>query len=104
MAVIYVDIDGVICNNTDGEYEQAKPIKSNIDKINILYEKENRIILWTARGTTTDIDWYDLTKKQMEDWGVNYHKLLMKKPYYDLWIDDKCVNILDFETKMVENL
>ena len=29
MIVLYVDIDGVICNNTNGKYEEAKPIKEN---------------------------------------------------------------------------
>jgi hypothetical protein len=28
------DIDGVICNNTWGDYSKAKPIKKSIKKIN----------------------------------------------------------------------
>lgn len=97
--VIIVDIDGVICINTYGNYSKAKPIKKNIDTINKLYKSENRIILWTSRGTSTGIDWMLLTKNQLKDWGVKYHKLIMNKPEYDLWIDDKCVNIEDLIVK-----
>tara|TARA_B100000579_G_scaffold431327_1_gene446183 strand:- start:20 stop:325 length:306 start_codon:yes stop_codon:yes gene_type:complete len=97
MKVIYVDIDGVLCENTDGDYESAKPINSNIKKINKLF-LNNRIILWTARGTTTGIDWHSLTSKQMEKWGVLHHELHLGKPFYDIWIDDKCLNILDIDS------
>ena len=51
------DIDGTICTNTDGDYESATPIENRINLINDLYEKENEIILFTARGSTTNIDW-----------------------------------------------
>ena len=30
----FVDIDGTICSSTDGEYKEAKPFYSNIEKIN----------------------------------------------------------------------
>ena len=33
-----------------------------------------------------------LTKKQLKKWDVKYHKLLMCKPSYDLYIDDKALN------------
>ena len=69
----YVDIDGIICTNTYGKYEEAFPIKENIKKINKLYEDDHTIILWTARGTTTKMNWRDLTEKQMKTWGVKYH-------------------------------
>ena len=37
MKIYYVDIDGTICNITNGQYHLAKPIKKNIAKINRLY-------------------------------------------------------------------
>jgi len=92
---IFVDIDGVICNNTYGNYQQAEPIFENIKKINKKYDEGNEIVLWTARGTTTGINWKELTKKQMEKWKVKYHSLSFKKPEYDIIIDDKAVNIED---------
>ena len=33
-----------------------------------------------------------LHKKQLKKWDVKYHKLLMCKPSYDLYIDDKALN------------
>ena len=92
---IYVDIDETICFY-DGErdYSLAKPCLENIKKINILYDKGNQIVYWTARGSVTEIDWYDITKKQLDEWGCKYHKLSVgEKPHYDLLICDKTKRI-----------
>ena len=67
------DIDGTICNNTYGKYELAKPYTSRIKFINQLFEKGNKIKYFTARGSTTNIDWRNLTEKQLFDWGAKYH-------------------------------
>jgi len=92
--IIMVDIDGTICTEEKGEYEKTKPIDENIKKINKLYDEGNTIIYWTARGTVTKIDWFDLTKNQLNDWGCKYHDLRVgTKPHYDLWVDDKCKRI-----------
>jgi len=89
-----IDIDGTIC--TEGEeYEKAKPIQKVINKINLLYEK-NTIILNTARGYSSGKNWRPLTEKQLEEWGVRYHKLNMLKPYADYYIDNKAINILEW--------
>ncbi len=97
--IIYCDIDGVLCTQDKENpsfYQKAKPIQKNIDKINKLYDNGHSIILWTARGSTSTIDWRVFTEKQLEVWGVKYHKLRLDKPYYDLFIDDKSLN--DMET------
>jgi hypothetical protein len=94
MKVIYIDIDETICNTPENrDYFEATPIKDNIEKINKLYEKGNTIVYWTARGSRTNINWYNLTKKQLDDWGAKYHELRVDKPYYDLFIDDKNIRI-----------
>ena len=41
------DIDGTICT-TDCHYEDAKPYKNVIKKINSLYNSGNSIILYTS--------------------------------------------------------
>jgi hypothetical protein len=87
-----VDIDGTICNNTQGDYNQAKPIPERIAKINALYDQDHHITYWTARGGNSGIDWTDLTNRQLDEWGCKYHVLMMRKPVYDLWIDDKAIN------------
>ena len=99
MKVYCFDIDGTICTNTDGDYEQAVPFKEIIGKINRLYDKGHKIIFFTGRGSTTGIDWSDFTKKQLEDWQVKYHELIMGKPAADLYIDDKGINSSEWLTK-----
>lgn len=95
--IIYVDIDETICLSPPSRnYKEAKPIKENIEKINKLYDKGNTIVYWTSRGSKKQINWYDLTKSQLDDWGAKYHEVRVDKPYYDLFVDDK--------TKVIEDL
>ena len=42
------------------------------------------------------IDWYDFTKKQINSWKIKYHKLLLGKPTYDIFVDDRAVNNKDW--------
>ena len=93
-----IDIDGVICNTPliDGinMYILAIPIKENIEKVNRRFDEGHEIVLWTARGARTKIDWSELTKKQLEVWGVKYTTLsINEKPHFDFLIDDKAINI-----------
>jgi hypothetical protein len=104
--MIYIfDIDGTICNTplVDGHssYNTSEPIKPRINCVNELYLKGHTIIYWTARGASTGLDWSELTSKQLKDWGCLYHELRLGKPNYDIWVDDKAINDLNFfeETK-----
>lgn len=94
--IIYVDIDNTICKTDETNYENAKPIPERIKKINRLYDEENTIVYWTARGTGSGIDWRDITEKQFEEWGVKYHELKFGKPVYDLFIDDKNIESKEY--------
>jgi|TARA_R110002020_G_scaffold229529_3_gene440285 hypothetical protein len=92
--LLYVDIDGTICSITNGKYNEAMPIKENINKINKLYDEGNTIVYWTARGAVSGIDWTELTAAQLERWGAKHHDLKMNsKPHYDLLICDKTKRI-----------
>ena len=90
---IFVDIDNTLCETENSNYTQSKPIKDRIEKVNKLKDEGNKITIWTARGQTSGIDHTELTKKQLSDWGVKYDELLMGKPSYDLYIDDKSINV-----------
>ena len=95
--VIYVDIDETICTSPESrDYSLAKPVLSNIEKINSLYDEGNTIIYWTARGTGSGIDWREITERQFNTWGVKFHDLKFGKPIYDLFIDDKNINSEEF--------
>ena len=88
------DIDGVIAlKREDLDYGQALPNERMIAIVNRLYDMGNRIVLFTARGYVTGIDWRPVTEKQMKDWGVKYHELKMGKPNADYYIDDKFLDM-----------
>jgi hypothetical protein len=86
------DIDGTLCTITDGDYARAEPFADRIAMVNALHDAGHVIKLFTARGSTTGIDWRDLTAQQMETWGVRYHELILGKPEADIFIDDKAFN------------
>ncbi len=98
MMVYCFDIDGTICTNTDGDYEKAEPFAEAINKVNSLYQQGHKIVFYTARGYTTGIDWTDFTAKQLKSWNVQYHDLVLGKPYADIYIDDKAINTIDWDT------
>ena len=95
---IYVDIDDTIADYSidadKSNYNNARPIWINIDKINKLYDEGHEITYYTARGSVTKKDWYRVTKIQLDSWGAKYHKLITgEKPAYDLMICDKTKRI-----------
>lgn len=92
--IIYVDIDDTICTNTDKylDYSKSLPIRNRIKRINELFDQGHTIIYWTARGTRTGINWFNVTLRQLKLWGCKFHELRMNKPAYDLFIDDKNIN------------
>lgn len=91
---LYIDIDGTICTkDTNQTYESCVPIQERIDKVNALFEAGNKITYWTARGSVSGLNFEELTRSQLQEWGCKYHSLLFGKPPYDLYIDDKSQNV-----------
>ena len=84
-----IDIDGVICSNTWGRYKEAIPIVENIEKVNTLYDRGHGIMLYTARGSTTETDWREITERQLKTWGLKYHEVRFGKPEADYYVDDR---------------
>jgi len=106
--MIYViDIDGTICNDSDGNYKQCSPFESRIVKINELYDQGNTIIYQTARGMDSCNGdqvraykkYYHYTYNQLLEWNCKFHELFLGKPKADYYIDDKMVAINDFFNK-----
>ena len=105
-----IDIDGTICTPTVGrDYHKAEPWQDRIKALNKLYDEGNYIIYFTARAMGRFSGYshsiaakkaeevlFDLTKQQLDDWGVKYHELIMGKPHADYFIDDKGVKDEDF--------
>lgn len=94
---LVVDIDGVVCTIApENDYRLAASQQAVIAAINACYDAGHQIILYTARGTVTGIDWEAVTRDQLAAWGVRYHELRFGKPAADFYIDDKALTPTDF--------
>ena len=99
----------MICNQTTGDYNYAKPNKDILTMLNLLYDKGNRIIIYTSRfmgRNDGDIiktykDGYNFTYKQLQAWGVKFHDLFLGKPRYDILIDDRSIFFDDNPEKII---
>jgi len=93
--VYYFDIDGTITVETEGWlYLKRTPRWEVINKINALYDSgEVHIVFWTSR--------MPIDRRTTEYWfrinGVKYHELIFGKPFFDLYICDKAINIEQWE-------
>ncbi len=88
------DIDGVIAKiAVNNDYSIAEPNRIMIDIINKLYNLGNEIILLTARGYVTGIDWREITENQLKKWGLQYHELHFGKPNADYYVDDRMISM-----------
>lgn len=91
------DIDGTICTNTWGDYEDAEPYYERIDTVNKMYDGGIHITYLTARGMGNcggDVScaydrWYNFTYDQLIEWGCKFDDLILGKPHADIYIDDK---------------
>lgn len=93
---VFVDLDNTLCKTESNYYKNSVPILERIDYFNSLKEQGDTIVIWTARGSKSGIDYEELTKQQLSDWNVKYDTLMMKKPDYDIYYDDKSINIDTF--------
>lgn len=92
-----IDIDGTLAsNNPPRKYNLHEPKVDVIKQINRLYEMGNIITIFTARGSSSGVDWRDVTEKQLSQWGVKYHHLIMGKPAGTRFIDDCNMSIEEF--------
>lgn len=99
MKIFCFDIDGTLCTKSENDYSLAEPFVDRINQLNQLFNKGNKIILFTARGSSTGLNHEELTKKQLETWDVNYTELIFGKPNADYYIDDKSFDYFNWFTK-----
>jgi uncharacterized HAD superfamily protein len=57
-------------------YYDSKPIKSEIEMLNSMYDAGHIIILHTGRNW----DCYEITKSQLKEHNIKHHELVMGKP------------------------
>ena len=110
--MVYVfDIDGTICNSSGGDYHDSTPLSERIIVVNRLYDAGHTIIFQTARGMGRSQNsvafahtaFYEMTKNQLESWGVKFHELFLGKPAADIYVDDKAMRDLDFFEEGTDN-
>lgn len=89
----FVDLDNTLCRTDESNYTESTPIQERIEYINQLKRAGNHITIWTARGSASGINHRELTLQQLQKWQVLYDELLMEKPNYDVYLDDKSYNI-----------
>jgi hydroxymethylpyrimidine pyrophosphatase-like HAD family hydrolase len=88
------DLDGTICEEKPTfEKLLAKPNTEIIQKINDLYHLGNNIMIYTARGWAE----FSATEYWLKENGVKYHSLICGKPIYDIWVDDRACNVMDWK-------
>ena len=99
-----VDIDGTICSQSGTNYHEAKPLDHRIKFLNSLLDKGNEIVYFTARGMgnldgnihAVYKEYYQMTKNQLDNWGVKYTDIILGKPPGDVYIDDRAIKDKDF--------
>ena len=98
-----IDIDDTICFTYNRDFENSEPNQPVIDKINELYEKGWKIILYTARGAKScktleeRIKKYEeVTKQWLKKHNVKYTELVFGKMNADYYVDDKNMSIEEF--------
>ena len=101
---IFIDIDNTIFNTEGNNYMEATPIIENIKKANKLYDEGHTITYWTARGCVSGktAQYFKLTYEQLVCYNVKFHELRMGKPHYDLFIDDKNINAMDWNDNNIK--
>ena len=90
------DLDNTLCRTRGNNYKKSKPYLIAIKRVNNLFDNGHKIKLFTARYMGRNNDKlihkkkiYLQIKKQIDSWGLKYHKLFISKPSADIYIDDK---------------
>jgi len=92
-----LEIDGIICNTQNRDFENSQPFKERIEDINKLYDEGNKIIFYTSRGMdifnnnrfNAEHEFWSFTFKQLESWNIKFNHLYFGKPCGDFVIDNK---------------
>lgn len=88
MKTLVIDLDGTVCEEKPTfEKSLAKPIKDAVKTLRDLYWKGWRIIIYTARGWAE----YEMTRDWLSKNDILYDQLIMGKPIYTYWIDDRAI-------------
>ena len=98
-----IDLDDTICFTENRDFENSKPYTEVINKINELYDKGIKIVIYTARGAKScntleerEKKYREITEKWLKKNGVKYTELVFGKMNADYYVDDKNMSIEEF--------
>jgi hypothetical protein len=104
MTTYCFDLDGTLCTDTHGDYALAEPLPEMVAEVNRLKAAGHHILIFTARGSGTGIDWRQVTEDQLAQWGVLHDRLILGKPPADVYVDDKSVNVSEYRLAVLGRL
>ena len=95
--IFYFDLDNIICKTNSSNYKNSTPRKKSMKLVNYLFENGHIIKIFAAWYMSSNKENVKIVKKkgykfingQLKKWGLKYHKLIMGKPSYDIFVDDK---------------
>jgi hypothetical protein len=91
------DLDDTLCKTNGCDYDNSQPYIERINLVNKLYNEGHTIFIDSARGSGTGIYWTTKTKKQLDSWGLKYHKVRCGRKFAaDIYVDDKAFNSEDY--------
>ena len=100
---IVMDLDDTICYTENRDFANSKPNVNVINKINELYDKGWKIIIFTARGGKScntleekEKKYRNITEKWLQKNNVQYDELIFGKMNADYYVDDKNMSIEEF--------
>ena len=104
--IFLFDLDNTICTTQKNYYKKSFPKKKIIKKINDLKLNGHTIKIFTSRYMGRNLEnskrvkkkYYNITMKQLLNWGLKFDELIMGKPTYDIYIDDKSYNSKEKKT------
>ena len=101
--MVYVfDLDNTLCDTRKGKdgrwrYFESTPFYDRIKVVNKLWDEGHTIIVETARGCNSKINYYEETFNQLRSWGLKFTTLRTGVKFgADYFIDDKGINSEDF--------
>ena len=92
------DLDNTLIKTEGSNYTDAVPIPEAVAKVRNYWACGDHIIIMTARGSGSKKDWREFTAKQLTEFGIPYHQLIvgLKPGGVDVFVDDKAINSLDW--------
>jgi len=94
---IIIDLDGTICTEEKTfSRSLARPKPLAVKSLNSLYKEGHIIIIYSSRTWME----YEMTFNWLRKHKIKFHQLILGKPIGDLWIDDRSIPFVNWDSAM----